>query len=253
MEASTGSESTLQQIQQWYHQCNCEHKKCSASKDVSLPSRLLYIEGNSLRLCESSSLPVLWSNERPQYAALSHCWGDIDFIKLLQSNISEFLNDIPLNQLTKTFRDAITITKSLGLTFLWIDSLCIIQDSIDDWRKESALMADVYGGSAITVAAADAKNSSIGCFFQRSPKEICSLHLQTAKRSYSVTELMSQSSGVKNSLLFKRAWAFQERVLSPRILHFTRTQVFWKCRGGELASELHDDAKSICVKITKLA
>lgn len=239
LEASTNSEKTFKDIQSWYHQCENTHKDCSNPKDTPLPSRLLYIQNTSVRLCESSNLPFPWSKKRPQYAALSHCWGEIDFIKLLQSNLEHFLVEIPLDQLTKTFRDAITITQSLGLSFLWIDSLCIIQNSIQDWRKESALMADVYGGSAITIAAADAENGSIGCFFQLPHKENSSLLLKTTTKVYTVDELMSQASAVKNSLLVKRGWVFQERFLSPKTLHFTRTQVFWKCRSGELASQAY--------------
>ncbi|CAG8951082.1 hypothetical protein HYFRA_00006480 [Hymenoscyphus fraxineus] len=238
MEAFTDSETTFKQIHGWYHQCRNTHG-CQSLRGTPLPSRLLYIKNNCLGLCETSTFPLNWLNKRPQYAALSHCWGDKDFFKLSQSNLPEVLEEIPLQHLTKTFRDAITITQRLGLSFLWIDSLCIIQDSVDDWQKEAGLMADVYGGAAVTIAASDAKDGSVGCFFQRSPKDIQSLRLETETNVYTVAEHMSQSSGVRDNVLAKRAWAFQEGLLSTRVLYFTRAQVFWQCKSIGLANEVY--------------
>lgn len=74
------------------------------------------------------------------------------------------MNAIPEDELTKTFQDAIQIALSLGLQYLWIDSLCIIQSSPEDWAKESVLMHSVCSGSAINIAAAGAEDGTKGCF-----------------------------------------------------------------------------------------
>lgn len=80
--------------------------------------------------------------------------------------MESFMAAMPLKNLTKTFRDAVNITQNLELDYLWIDALCIIQDSISDWEKESATMSSVYGGSTINIAATGAINGDVGCFLK---------------------------------------------------------------------------------------
>jgi hypothetical protein len=77
--------------------------------------------------------------------------------------------EIPHCHLTKTFQDAIAIARSLGIAYLWIDSLCIIQDDAEDWDKESRRMCDVYGGSSLNIAATAAPDGSYGCYRERDP------------------------------------------------------------------------------------
>ncbi|KAK0116255.1 hypothetical protein ONS95_013281 [Cadophora gregata] len=81
----------------------------------------------------------------------------------LPLNIAEVQESVPVQALTKTFQDAIRITSYLGLEDLWIDSLCIIQDDINDWNRQLSLMSDVYGGSTINIAASSAPDRSYGC------------------------------------------------------------------------------------------
>jgi hypothetical protein len=103
-----------------------------------------------------------------QYASLSHCWGKLKIITLTTSNLAGFQHEIPLKELPKTFQEAIYVTRYLGLQYIWIDSLCILQDSSEDWAKESVQMADVYGAAEINIAATGAADGSGGCFFERS-------------------------------------------------------------------------------------
>lgn len=115
-----------------------------------------------MRLCLSQGLPT-----DTEYLTLSHCWGQKHFTTLTRESFHSFLCEIPTDLLTKTFKDAIAITRKLGFRYIWIDSLCIFQGDLSDWRAESALMANVYGNSTLNIAAADAPDGDTGCFFER--------------------------------------------------------------------------------------
>jgi len=139
---------TLQIAKSWLHECTQDHSQwqCANQDSDMLPTRLVCIANPCPRLVSTCH----WT-ARPRYATLSHCWGDIPFLRLETRNQDAFSRIIPSDQLPKTFQDAIEIAKALGLEYIWIDSLCIVQDDDDDWRKEAALMSSVYGGSHVTM------------------------------------------------------------------------------------------------------
>ncbi|KAH9210485.1 hypothetical protein DL95DRAFT_258640, partial [Leptodontidium sp. 2 PMI_412] len=115
---------------------------------------------------------------------------------------------IPDSTLSQTFRDAIDITRYLGLRYLWIDSLCIVQDDAEDWATESSLMSDVYSGSHINLAASGAKDGSVGSYIIH-PSDLV--------------------SSLVDAPLSSRAWLMQERFLPLRTIYFTRKEIFWEC------------------------
>jgi hypothetical protein len=124
--------------------CSTEHS-CGQVKPGSYPTRLLYV-GNTasctLRLCTATEVQA-----GEKYMTLSHCWGMEKFFTLTLSNYDSLRQHIDPNSLTKTFQEAITATKALKIQYLWIDSLCIIQDSPEDWEIESAQMNEIYSNS----------------------------------------------------------------------------------------------------------
>lgn len=158
--------------------------------------------------------------------------------------------NIKFSELPKTFQDAVHITRALGLRYLWIDSLCIIQDDKRDWEIESAKMAGIYTGSYLTIAATASADSSGGFFFNRwvSDKTFGKLKVETFKGvlvsgGADITVYVRptlncshRTSGDEtevefdNSPLITRAWACQERLLSPRTLHVLRDEMLWECR-----------------------
>jgi hypothetical protein len=133
-----------------------------------------------------------------------------------------------MSDLPATFRDAVQICRLLKVPYLWIDSLCIIQDSDEDWRDQSAKMADIYANAFLTVAASASENATKGFF-------------RTVDPSF-VAEPLPGHSGVYVRLvtnmwddtwpLLRRAWVFQELVLSPRVVHFGPNEVIWQCRNA---------------------
>ena len=131
------------------------------------------------------------------------------------------------------------MTSRLGFEYLWIDSVCIIQDSEDDWRQEAAQMADVYANAFLTIAATHAKDGSSG-LFSRIPSRFQSALIPTLKETHfrrtwihpQEADLTYDSTPAKETPLLTRAWVFQERQLSPRVLYFLSAEVAWECNGA---------------------
>jgi hypothetical protein len=121
-----------------------------------------------LEIKESKVLLTTFGNrvQSAGYACLSHCWGSgADIVKTLEDNFQTHSTvGIEIGALPATFRDATEICQKLHINYLWIDSLCIIQDSDNDWQMQAASMADIYENSYITIAASGAKDSTEGCF-----------------------------------------------------------------------------------------
>jgi hypothetical protein len=92
-------------------------------------------------------------------------------MKLEKKNKAMFQNALPNSSLSQTFRDAIVATRKLGLSYIWIDSLCIVQDSEDDWLNESAQMGKIYENSSITLTATLAEDGNGRCFYRRDTRE----------------------------------------------------------------------------------
>lgn len=148
MPGNTSSESTFEKIHSWITDCNENHDKCKRAQRDGLfsPDRLLDLRDDRVRLVEGIKCH--------RYICISHCWGPPE--KLLRMTLSkkkEFQNDIPFHTLSKTFQEAIDICRRLYIDFLWIDALCIIQDSVEDWRVQSSLMADIYENGRLFLAA----------------------------------------------------------------------------------------------------
>lgn len=199
---------------------------------------------------------------------LSHCWGPIynQPLKLLKRNLTRFESSIPRSLLPRSFKDAIRVTKALGYRFLWIDSLCIIQDSPDDMTRELKIMSLIYQHSVLTIAAADTPSSHHGILYHR-PVQHCA-HVQIQGRnlgSSSGTLYLRPECGLERIInlrinsfhrnflkikhtqagcvwadtyaflagpLSQRAWTPQERALSTRILHYTAQQMVFECESG---------------------
>lgn len=168
--SSTGSPAGFELASFWLRRCISEHGKCrKASVEKPLPfvpTRLLDVSNDQVRLIETGDGTSMKDKDR-RYVALSHCWGLITIIRTLKENYQGHLRNIGSTKLSKTFRDAVHTTRMLGFKYLWIDSLCIIQDSTSDWEAEAATMCDVYRGAALTLAAAHAPGGDIGCFEDR--------------------------------------------------------------------------------------
>jgi hypothetical protein len=185
--------------------------------------------------------PFLYESkgEKGQYLTLSHRWGNPNIITTTTTSVVDQHNKcIQLQSLCQTFQDAICFTRKLGFRYIWIDSLCIIQDSPEDWELEASRMADVYRNSTLTLSASISTSGEDGLFYPRISSNSVSLPVLTPSGipvgSYSITDrvLSNFEDDIEKGTLAKRAWCLQERVLSPRILHFGRDQLHWECSSG---------------------
>lgn len=181
-----------------------------------------------------------------QYATLSYCWGKQSFIRLQKQNLSDFKQGIDIALLPKTFKHFIEAARRLGIGYIWIDALCIIQDSPEDWAREAVMMCKVYSYSTLTLAAAASENSNGGLFYERDPLLLNGVKLPVTWTNdrlgsfqgiYHCIRLDSWKSSVLGSPLLERAWVFQERLLSPRTVYFASDQLYWEC-GSLYASEV---------------
>lgn len=139
-----------------------------------------------------------------------------------------------LSELPPNFRDAIHATRKLGFRYLWIDSLCIIQDSVEDWLTESAVMGKVYKNCTLCIAATASENSEGGLFQTRHAAHITpykiDLQSRLHKKSYLTFTPYIWDRGVSEAPLSRRAWALQERLFATRTVHWGQEQIFWECR-----------------------
>lgn len=234
---------------------------------TSYPVRLIELESSttspSLRLVE-------FTKDFPSYMTLSHRWGSPQPFKTTKANFSAHCRSIPFIHLPKTFTDAFSAAQALAVKYIWIDSICIIQDSQDDWRKQSEQMGSIYQMSHCTLAAIDANtdgDKDKGLFLDWDELPF-SVRLENefkvqynnaipdpnnpTKMIYKLNqnpidaEVQSALAWETSHLTLKpsltpfemlvelsewnsRAWIFQERMLSTRLLYFTREQIFWEC------------------------
>lgn len=177
------------------------------------------------------------------YMTLSHCWGDPKHkpLTLTLNTLAPFKKGILWNTLPKTFADAIVFTRNMGIRYIWIDSLCIIQDCADDWASQSAVMCEIYTGSYLNLAATAAADCRAGLFVERDGRLIQPLRVAQPPRPgrsssgagviqyYDAVDDEEWKREVEEEPLCHRAWIIQERALVRRSLHFGRRQLYWEC------------------------
>jgi hypothetical protein len=145
-------------------------------------------------------------------------------IQLTSEELDSLMKVIPVERLPRTFKDAIKIAQRLGLDYLLIDSLRIIQNSDDDWQKESALMGSVYSGSTINIAASSSRDSGQGCFlklpnFSGGLRARVTHSGQQRVQDFRSPEFYNLSTFATH--LGSRGWALQEKMLPPRTIHLS--------------------------------
>ena len=235
---NTASKPCFELARHWLSSCLTNHTRCTKYRSAPPfhPSRLIEIaplastSDDELHLCIAGE----HSPEVP-YITLSHCWGKSNFLKLTKTT-SQRLRDgfSAADTLSKTFQDAIIICRELKVKYLWIDSLCIFQDSPEDWRCEAAQMGQVYENSLCNIAATGASNAEEGCFRDRDESLLRRFTIKSEwnNRKNGTWEIIDQlfwHARMDEAPLNKRGWVMQERWLSPRVLHYGWDQILWEC------------------------
>ncbi|CAN9373170.1 unnamed protein product [Alternaria sp. RS040] len=154
---------------------------------------------------------------------------------MLTNQTKDQLTDgVPTSILSQTFQDAISVAKSLEVQYIWIDSLCIIQDSKQDWEEQAPLMNEVYSYAFLSIAATASAKGSSGCFRTReaSSRVTCEVTTSWIDRPNGIYQIYNHKiwpNAFEDQPLMTRAWVVQELQLPPRILHFNSNQIFWQC------------------------
>lgn len=224
----------------WLNDCRTCHTVCLSNNVPELPTRVIDVGA-----ADGSQKPrlVLSHGARADYAALSHCWGERIDVLLLAKILGSFQNALPYSDLPVNFRDAIRVISELGIRYVWIDSLCIIQDSSEDWEKESKKMGHIYRDATVTISASVSNRSSAGILnqtpeYHSRPAPVGLRAFQDGKRIEEVTVEWKPAQeesfrGVAEFSPFSsRSWTLQESVLSPRLLYYGKRQIYWRCLNG---------------------
>jgi hypothetical protein len=263
LQTDVSSPAAKLQIAAWMESCQ-KHDCCATSSDVPLPSRVIELNPQ-----KNPGRPRLLATKglNGQYATMSYCWGTHSNHLLRTSNIDKFSEGLDMDALPQTIIDAITVAKSIPVDYLWVDALCIIQDSNEDKVIQLTKMEEIYRNSLVTIVAASADKVSGGFLQPRSDEPTvnhdCRLwtHRRTGTDGTSKlpwTVPFRIKNGVFGAMTLKcvgceieyeegkepintRAWTLQEQLMSQRALIYASHTLQWRCKAGtrNLGDSLH--------------
>jgi hypothetical protein len=235
----------FQLVSHWMERCLKSHgSACLAVRDKlpTLPARVIDVGST-----DGSKDPYLFisKGKRANSTSLSYCWEERANLCTESITLESFTKSIPFRRIPKTIQEAIITTRRLGIRYIWVDTLCILQDSVEDWLREVKNIASVYRNCALIIAAADSVDSEGGLFRKRRRSRTRPVQIapQVAPFSSSTEPVFAfgdrqeSNDGFRcGSRLDKRGWLLQEQLLSPRTLNFSTQELYWEC-SSLLASE----------------
>jgi hypothetical protein len=215
---SYDSRQVWDQCIHWLNACHNTHEVCKqGDSDRVFPDRL--IDTETQRIVVGSAA------QETGYAALSYAWGFTPMMTNTMARSAAFSDAIDILTLPKTHKDAITVTRKLGLRYLWIDALCIIQDDAVKKLHEIEKMHLIYRDCVVNISALDAPHTDAGFLHPRPLQATAhisdNVHIRQA--------LPSWGEIFRRAPLSQRGWVLQERLMSKRVLHFGSTEIFWEC------------------------
>ncbi|KAF5680270.1 hypothetical protein FDENT_8473 [Fusarium denticulatum] len=236
---TTGAEASFLWAREIVDKCEREHHNCRnhfirSTSQRYFPKRLIDVQARGQGVIQLVLSETLKSERAVEYAAFSHCWGTTVKSELRKEN-EETMKTIRIETLDPSFRDAVDITYRMGIKYLWIDSLCIMQRT-EEWEEESGDMGLVYARAKVVISATASKNSDGGYY---RPKDLFPYDCVLCSNTTSALVVRSpikypdlvQHFGEKvdRSFLATRGWTFQERFLASRILHFCSGLLMFEC------------------------
>ena len=237
----------LEVIRNWLRDCDEKHctSSCKAAQrggeqgtdaPAHLPTRLIDVgtgDDDTVYLRETNSQGFV-SQDTEGWLALSHQWGPKPHFSTRTDNIDEHLAGIKLASLPATFKDAVLVTRALGRRYLWIDSICIIQEGIKaDFEQEGKRMEDVYSGAYCVIAATSSTGHSSG-FLKPRKRDWVALRRETKSEApfYVCQRIDNFKEHVLDGALNRRGWVLQEHALARRTIFFAEHQTYWECGNG---------------------
>lgn len=240
VQTSSDTEECFDLISYWINKCKTEHPLCLKEKELALPTRVIDV-GTDYRE------PFLYNTQgqKGNWVTLSHCWGDYTPCRTISATIKQNEASLTFKELQINFQDAILVTRKLGFQYLWIDALCIIQDSPEDWAYEASQMHEIYSGASLNISSAAAHSGREG-MFSSGDKDRCHMEPMFHLKSYSHrldawgTLSFRRHAGhppmtlIANQPLYQRGWVLQQSALSPRRIEYSSEQLYWYCRTSSL-------------------
>jgi hypothetical protein len=218
-------------VMQGYIEDFCQHHRlCNLGKREFIPTRLIRLskeEHQKTYLCEPK-FPV-------QYAALTYPWGSGEQSCTYNNNLFQRRDELIVSQLPQTLQDALHVARGLSLEYIWIDSLCIIQDDKDDWAREASTMADIYSGAYVVLSATATETCTDG-FLQARERPLIMQCKDPDGQPFELGARLNNShtcrvfSPKTDHTLFKRGWCVQERFLARRIVHILPGEILFECQ-----------------------
>lgn len=246
--------------------CSSKHERCKSIDAVEdhsrLPTRLIDVSDPDQLFLRHTATDFSQQDTTPAYLVLSYCWGGSNKGMTTWANAaSRRAHGFQRSEFSQTIQDALKLTRRLGVKYLWIDALCIIQPHKDtgldasDWRNEAPHMGDYYRNALCTIAASRARRGDHGFLGERLAlrhgfPQSCIIGTRTSTDETRpagaedfialYAEPVSWEKEFEKQPLMRRGWCFQEWLLSRRVLHFSRNAFFWECRSRRGASEDDD-------------
>lgn len=214
----------------WMGTCFSSHPRCGLPRQESrMPTRL--VDLGDLQSPLEEARVVETNGVRVPYSCLSYCWGgdSRNHCRLIRSNLQQLQDAIFSQRVPQTVRDAMWISKAIGVRYIWIDALCIVQDDDLDWRAQAPWMGQFYGNAVVTIAATSSEHADMGMLRPRTVEqyelESCKIFNQVPDRPLPQTLRHFATAPIN-----QRAWTMQELYLSRRIIHMTDACSAWECR-----------------------
>lgn len=245
-------EATQSQIKNWIRQCQ-DHECCPRQVNVEFPTRLIDISHpehpDTPRIIESKG-------RVGRYATLSYVWGSHRKCHLTTSNIRSYMQRLDMQMLPQTIRDAISVARTIPVRYLWVDALCILQDSEDDKAIEIAKMEQIYQNALVVIVAACSGDVSSGFLQPRQSQhnDGCSRSGRTWKVPFRIEEGefgtmelgcldCDHEYSEDKEPINKRGWTLQEQLLAPRTLTYASHTLQWRCKAGtrNLGDSIHNE------------
>ena len=257
LDEGSPSAATWTLLECWLDLCISGHSECRSQTvqhlDKIIPTRLLDIQDTELVRVVQTEICFDPANT-PRYATLSHCWGKTYEPQLNTGSSDSFTQGVRISDLPNTFSDSIIVAQKLKIPYLWIDALCILQDSTQDRLNETSKLGSIYRNSYLCIAGTASKDNSSGFLERRNlthnrpfiyhdlviQEDVAMSNNNFNMRQITWCDRMRTLAewGVERGPLNQRAWAFQERMFAPRILHCTSDEFIWECCKG-MRSESH--------------
>lgn len=255
----------------WINTCKDHHTACQLNTSNNwLPTRLIQISDSDMvnvRLVETHSHFDRNLGRSVQFIALSHMWGDVSTLaplRTLRHNYDTMKRGILIKELPQNFSDTVLVCRKLGVEYVWIDSLCIIQDSPKDWKREAVTMHLVYKYAQVTIvayafvhqtyhftlaltvrsaAATSSRDGFLARNIQMTPAVKVSYTSKTGQQAnpsmilYPINEESDPHFGYEETAWNTRGWTFQERYLSTRLIYFCKNSLHFECRTHKASEE----------------